>query len=237
MKMKILFYLSLVVLLASCKVERSATSSRAYSGGQGLYTTNKSLDVLEDDKYQEKNKAEETTERKIIYNSSLTLEVDSSQNAKAKVLAMAKEYKGYMVSSNTNSITVRIPSSDLESALKRFKGVGKLISESQSSRDVTDEYFDIQLRLDNAEKARKRYTELLEQAETVEEILKIEKELERLNEKIERFKGKIKSFDKQVDYSIISVYFSPKTEKVKPGPIGYVFVGLYKSVKWLFVRG
>ncbi|MCE3260047.1 MAG: hypothetical protein K0S12_1688, partial [Bacteroidetes bacterium] len=25
--------------------------------------------------------------------------------------------------------------------------------------------------------------------------------------------------------------------KVKPGVLGYVFIGLYKGVKWLFVRG
>jgi hypothetical protein len=188
---------------------------------------------------EDKSKAEEktSTERKIIYNASLTLEVDSSQSAKAKILALAKEYNGFMVQTSTNMVSVRVPAVHLENALNRFKNVGKLISESQSSEDVTDAYFDIQMRLDNAEKSRKRYIELLEKAQTVEEILKVERELERLNADIESFKGKIKSFDTQVDFSLITVYLQPKAEKVKPGPLGYIFVGLYKGVKWLFVRG
>jgi TolA-binding protein len=90
------------------------------------------------------------------------------------------------------------------------------------------------MRVENAQKARKRYLELLEQATKVSDILAIEKELERLNGKIERLQGQINSFDKQVQYSSISIYF---TEKVKPGPVGYIFVGLYKAVKFLFVRG
>ena len=44
---------------------------------------------------------------------------------------------------------------------------------------------DLEIRLENAEKARNRYLELLDKAETVGEVLSVEKELERLNEKID----------------------------------------------------
>jgi hypothetical protein len=49
-----------------------------------------------------------------------------------------------------------------------------------AGEDVTEEYRDLEIRLDSAEKTRQRYLELLNKAERVKEILKIEKELERL---------------------------------------------------------
>ena len=212
MKMKTLFSLSFAVLLTSCTASYKSSDPASFYRGESANVTfvDKNIEV---DDYEDQNKTEETIERKIIYNASLTLEVDSSQTAKVKILAMTKEYNGFMVRSNTNSITVRVPSSDLESALVRFKGLGKLVNENQSGQDITEQYFDIQLRLDNAEKSRSRYLELLNKAETVEEILKVEVELERLNEKIERFKGKMKSFNNQVDFSKISVRFQTQNRK------------------------
>jgi hypothetical protein len=82
-------------------------------------------------------------------------------------------------------------------------------------------------------KARERYLELLEKAENVQAALMVEKELERLNGEIDMLKGKINRLEHITEYSSITVYIK---EKVKPGIIGYVFVGLYKGDKWLFVR-
>ena len=41
----------------------------------------------------------------------------------------------------------------------------------------------------------------------------------------------MKRFNNQVDFSLVSIYFQPKTEKVKLGPIGFVFVNLFEGVK------
>ncbi|MEL6720337.1 MAG: DUF4349 domain-containing protein, partial [Bacteroidota bacterium] len=82
------------------------------------------------------------------------------------------------------------------------------------------------------EKTRQRYLELLNKAEKVNEILEIERELERINIDIESMKGQLKRLDGQVDYATITVNLQ---EKVKPGPLSAVGVGLYKVVRWLFV--
>lgn len=75
--------------------------------------------------------------------------------------------------------------------------------------------------------------ELLEKAQTVEEILKVEKELERLNGEIDQLKGKIKRYDHLTQLATITIHLE---EKKKLGILGYISVGLYKAVKWLFVR-
>ncbi len=109
----------------------------------------------------------------------------------------------------------------------------KVKSKNISGNDVTDEYTDYNTRLENAEKTRKRWPELLAKAVTVDEILKVEKELERLNTDIDLLKEQMNRMDhleEIFNHNRISL------RKTKPGIIGYVFVGIYKGVKWLFVR-
>jgi hypothetical protein len=73
---------------------------------------------------------------------------------------------------------------------------------------------------------------LLDKANNVTDILSIEKELERVNTQIELMEGRIKHAQESVVYSSVTVRFR---EKAKPGPLGWIFYGLYQGVKWLFV--
>ena len=85
-----------------------------------------------------------------------------------------------------------------------------------------------------SQQARGRYLDLLDQAATVDEILKVEKELERLNETIDLLKGKMNRIDHLDTYATITINLR---ERQKPGILGYIGIGLYRSVRWLFVRG
>ncbi|MBL4577871.1 MAG: DUF4349 domain-containing protein, partial [Flavobacteriales bacterium] len=90
------------------------------------------------------------------------------------------------------------------------------------------------IRLDNAEKSRKRYLELLNMANTVSQALLVEHELERLNQTIDLLKGKINRMSHLTAYATITINLK---EEVKPGVLGYMGIAIYHSVKWLFVRG
>ncbi|MCB0737835.1 MAG: DUF4349 domain-containing protein [Bacteroidetes bacterium] len=102
-----------------------------------------------------------------------------------------------------------------------------------SGQDLTAQYLDFEIRLENAEKARARYLELLEKAENVESALLVEKELERLNGTIDMLIGQMNRMNHLTTYATITVRIS---ERVKPGPLGYLGMGLYHAFKWLFVR-
>jgi hypothetical protein len=218
----------LALFLASCA---SRERSPAYSSGWNYNSqnrggfSNKMLDYNQ-------QKAEEDR-RMIIYNASLSLEGKNADTIGARVVGVAKRLKGFVVSAGNNSTTIRVPADSLKLAITMIETLGKVKSKNISGNDVTDEFTDYNTRLENAEKSRKRYLELLAKAVTVDEILKVEKELERLNTDIDLLKGKMNRIDHLVNYSTVTVYH---TEKTKPGIIGYVFVGLYKGVKWLFVR-
>jgi predicted nucleic acid-binding Zn-ribbon protein len=136
------------------------------------------------------------------------------------------------LSSGGNETSIRIPSTGFNSAIEDIEKLGEIIEKKLSGNDVTEQYSDPETRLDNAEKTRQRYLALLERAESMDEILRLEKELERLNIRIEMLKGKIERLSHLIHYCTITV---KSFKEVEPGPVAYAFYQLYSGVKWLFV--
>lgn len=187
------------------------------------------------------NKAKVKTQRKIIYNASCSLSyhhqtVDSIKNT---LIALTDKYEGYVLTLYNREAVIRVPAKDMHKVIEELKTIGKVSNKAISSKDVTIEYNDYEIRLDNAQKTRKRYLELLKKATKVDEILAIERELERLNKEIDLIEGNLKKLSQLVSFSTITIHIkdiTPELKKPKPGILGYVFVGLYKGVRWLFVR-
>lgn len=177
---------------------------------------------------------EKNTTRKVVYSANITTEVKNCDTVAYQLVALAKKYQGFVLQSGTTYSTIRVASTHFKEAITEIEKLGKITSKNISGGDVTDEYNDYNMRLENAESARKRYLQLLEKSVSVEEILKVEKELERLNLEIENLKGKTTQINHDVDFSSITIHYN---EKQKLGLLGYVFVGTYKGIKWLFVRG
>ncbi len=172
-------------------------------------------------------------ERKILFSAYLSLTVKIPDTANSHIEKIAKKYKGYINETGTYRTIIRVKSEHLNAAIKEVSKLGKVESKEISGQDVTEEYLDYGIRLDNAEKSRKRYLELLAKAKNVEEALKVEKELERLNETIDLLKGRMNRIDHLSEFSTITINLK---KNKKPGLIGYLGIGLYNSVKWLFVR-
>ena len=171
--------------------------------------------------------------RKMIYSATVTLVSETPDSVRRELPELAKQYGGYVSFSDGDRMTLRVTSDNLEAALARLESFGKITQLDRFGQDVTDSYFDAQTRLDNAEQARQRYLQLLERAGTVEDLLLIERELERLNATIETLKAKMARLDDQEALAKIDVFVR---ERKKPGPLGYLSLGVYHAVKWLFVR-
>jgi hypothetical protein len=179
------------------------------------------------------DKKVEEKERIISRNASLTLTVKKPDTAVAVISRFVEATKGINSSVSSSYLVIKVKEEMLDSTLLFLKSLGKAESVRVSADDLSDQYYDVVMRLENAEKARKRYLELLDKAANVQEILLVEKELERLNKDIESMKAQVENFQTRDKYSTININLN---EKVKPGIIGYVFIGLYEGVKWLFVR-
>jgi hypothetical protein len=235
MKYCLLLVCGVYIMLGSCAAPsyawssgRSHRSVASYDGGSA------DVDKMDQAELFAAPHGQIANERMMIYNANMTLKVKSSAETNTAIESIAAKYQGYIVStSNYNSI-LRVKADQLNAALADIALLGKVTSKTVKADDVMNAYTDLGIRLDNAEKARARYLELLARAENVQAALLVEKELERLNTEIDMLKGNRKNLEHLEAYSTISVRIN---EKEKLGVLGYVFVGLYKGVRWLFVRG
>ncbi len=150
-----------------------------------------------------------TEERTVIYNAQVSLETGEVQGVLLKIRALAEGYGGYVSSSSrtkdTAQITIRVPKDKFRMAIQEIEGYGKVLDERTTSEDVTERYIDLKARLGNLQKQEKRLHEILAMAKTVDEIIRVEKELERVRGAIESLQGQINYLERSVAMSVITV--------------------------------
>ena len=88
------------------------------------------------------------------------------------VLNIAQSNGGYVLKSTHNSTTIRVPFNTFYDVLNGVEKIGTVVNKNIHGQDVTDTYFDLEIRLDSAEKIRARYLELLDRANSVDASLK-----------------------------------------------------------------
>ncbi|MCL0073842.1 DUF4349 domain-containing protein, partial [Dehalococcoidia bacterium] len=157
-------------------------------------------------------------DRMIICSGEMSLVVDDVVAARDEITQLAVKLDGHVVSawisgeehSMRGLITIRVPHDKFEQALAEFRDLAvRVTSESTSSRDVTEEYIDLESRLRNAEATEKQFLVLLEKAETVEDILRVYDRLSRVRSEIEQIKGRMQYLERTVAMSLISVHLQP----------------------------
>jgi hypothetical protein len=211
--------LLILAILASC----SSSPKAAYSEAP----------VPDESSAVYRSSEEDTSDvRMVTYTVSLRLDVKDIEETRKLLVEQVNTHKGYIVMETESAITTRIPNAHMENFLTDARTLGKIDYERKTGRDITDQYRDNVIRLDSLKNVRTRYLALLEKANNVNDILTVERELERINTQIEVLEGKIKYAELSVAYSNITVVFR---EKAKPGPIGWIFYGLFRGIKWLFV--
>lgn len=161
-----------------------------------------------------KNESLGGSSRIVIYNALLTMDVDNPGKAVARIIPLGKKYGGYMVSSSLNRIVLRVKIALFEDAIKDIAGLGDLTRREIRGQDVTAQFKDMTIRLNNAVKTRDRLLELLKKAENVTAAMAVERELDRITERIERFKGQLKRMTHLANYATITVNVE---EEVTPG--------------------
>ena len=214
----------IVFISISCA---SAEKSDFYSSPEALGSTRFS-------EAPEVNRASNVPEnnRMITYSVSLELSVKNVDDTLNKILEQVNTNNGFITRTTESVIAARIPSENMDDFLNYAKTLGNVDSERKTGTDITDQYRNDVIRLDSLKNVRNRYLVLLERANNVNDMLSIERELERVVFEIEKLEGRIQQAELNVAYSNITVRVR---EKVRPGPIGWVFYGLYHGVKWLFV--
>ncbi|MDF2985847.1 MAG: hypothetical protein K0R50_1357 [Eubacterium sp.] len=109
----------------------------------------------------------------------------------------------------------RVPKAKYDQSFIDLKKFGTVVFEQSNGQDVTEQYFDTEARLKSLKIQQDRLLELLKKAVKMEDILKIEKELQTTNYEIENLTGTLKKWDCLVEYSTLTVNIN-EVEQIKP---------------------
>ncbi len=117
--------------------------------------------------------------------------------------------------------TIRIPSARLDAALGSMKALGKVLNESQSADDVTEQALDLEARIANGRNTEKRLNDLLQKRTgDLSDVLAAERELSRVREEIERLDAQRQNLEKRVTYSTVSLRIEePQKSTMNLGPL------------------
>ncbi len=178
-------------------------------------STNELVEISTD-----KSSSYKTTEsqRKIIYEGEIWIVDDNIDSIRQLVHAKTHKYGGYIKheryekAEQTIHITVGVPSENFFAFMEFLKNTGeKVVEYTITTEDITDKYYDLQTRLKVKKETEKQYLKLLNEAKTIEEILKVQERLEDIRRDIEHIEGRIKMYDRMVTYSTITIKISTET--------------------------
>ncbi len=103
------------------------------------------------------------------------------------------------------SLSMRVPSEHLDTFVSGVSGFGKVISRSESTQDMTEQYTDNEVRIQTLRTKMERLNTLLSQAENVSDILEIESEIADTQYQLDRYETAQLNIDRKVDMSYVYV--------------------------------
>jgi hypothetical protein len=218
---KLLSLLVVAVMIAACNqrqqdndmhyqlgIEEEMAPATRHSPG----TPPLPIDILE---------TQDAIQKKIIKDGRLGLKVTDLQKTKDGVDALVKKYGGYYSNErffNTDwessfALNVRIPATSFENFIAEIEsGDAEILYKEIDARDVTDQFIDLETRLETKRNYLKRYNDLLQQAKTVKDILEVEEKIRALAEEIESTTGRLKYLSNLVDYSTLDLSISKQKD-------------------------
>ena len=174
----------------------------------------------------------------IVRNGDIYLVVKDVVGARDEIAGLAVRMGGYVVSSQISgedegmrgSISIRVPDEKFEQVMVELRDLAERVkSESTNSRDVTEEYIDLEARLKNAEATESQYLALLDKADEVEDILRIYDSLSRVRREIEQIKGQMNYLERTSSMSLITAQLRPVASDRALVPVGWSALETLKS--------
>lgn len=168
----------------------------------------------------------ETAQRQVIMTASMALEVSSVESAVAQARAIAEGLGGFVQQMSFSggkehpqaTMTLRVPQEQVFTALERLRALGTVQAQTLGSLDVTEQMIDLEARLRALQREEQSLLNLLGRAQSVGDILAIERELSRVRGEIERLQGQLEALKRRVDMATITLTLTSPLREVGQPP-------------------
>jgi hypothetical protein len=169
----------------------------------------------------------------IVRSAQLTVTIKEFDLARKGVDDILKRCHGYIGDLTVNTpngaarsinAKLRIPSTQLDSALSALKTLGRVEAEAQNGEEVTQQYVDLNARLSNARKTQQRLIEIQrDRTGKLSDVLSVELQISRVQGEIEQMEAQLKTMKNQVSFASLDLTITEQYKaelKVVPPSLG-----------------
>jgi DNA repair ATPase RecN len=179
----------------------------------------------------------DSPDRKLVRSGDLVVSVESPEKTSPEVERLIKQAGGFVERATATKdsnvwLYCRVPASQLDQVMNSVASLGDEERRSVSAADITEQYTDLETRLRNDLALRDRLQQLLQRAKDVEDVLALEKELNRIQSEIETMQAQFDRLKSEVELSALSINLQRKRIL---GPLGYIGYGFWWAFSKLFV--
>ncbi len=190
--------------------------------------------VAEDGTVVFKATSSQVFDAKIIRDGRLDLRVDPGTfgSNTEQIRVIAADLGGYVSQGETRIeeydddryavgwYTMRIPSHRFDEAVGRVELLGERVSASLSSQDVTEEYVDLEGRLNYWQQQEAFYSKLMDDATTVNEMIALQAQMQEVLLTIEQIEGRMRYLDSRTDFATLTVGLTEIPSGPATPPVG-----------------
>lgn len=194
-----------------------ANDGNYYNDSEEFYEESTSVmdETKTTDSFKSGDKTSAEYEDKIIRTASINIDSTDAEKCYSTLAAYAKQNGGREISVSKSSDTydsydyinieaeLKISPDKLDDFIALAEKTDKVTNSQISSNDVTQEYYDIKIRLETKKEALKNYYDLLKKAKTIEESLEVQRYIADLTAEIESMEGMLRYYDSKIDLSTI----------------------------------
>lgn len=113
-------------------------------------------------------------------------------------------------------VTVRVPAARYQTFVDDAAKLGRVLFQSESAEDVTQQHVDLEARLGNLKAEQQRLRQMFAKARNITEMLQVERELSRVQGEIEAMQGQIDYLERQAAMATVTIELAEPKPLVRP---------------------
>jgi hypothetical protein len=150
----------------------------------------------------------------------LVIPRDSFDERFGDAVDAAEAHGGFVATSTTRErsggVTIRVPAASFNEALRNLRELGDVEVQTVQGRDVTAQYVDVRARLRIAKARRAVLLELMTEATTIDQSIRVQNALDDTQLRIEELEGQRRFLDDRTSFATIQVHL--REQGVRPEP-------------------
>lgn len=152
----------------------------------------------------------DTSGELLVYTALFHVGVYDVRTGQAAIAESARGVGGFVFAQGDDSIVVRVPAARFLDFTTGIDAGYDVLHREVQAQDVGDEFRDVEVRIRNLQAERDGIAALLERGLSVEQVLVVERELERVTTELEQMRARQRFLADRIAYSTVTVLFRPQ---------------------------